>query len=122
MKIKILAKEVEMDSHLEDYIQKRIGALGRLLKNEEESYCDLRIGKDSSSHKHGRIFFAEAKIKTTNKNYGAKADGESLESAIDELKDELSKKIRRHKDKKLSLRNKGGRVIKKLLRKIKKEK
>ena len=115
MKIKILTKEIDLDTSLKDHIQTRIGTLDRLLKHDTESFCDLRIGKNSGSHKHGKIFFAEAKIKTAKKNYGAKSEGESPIEAIDELKDELSKKIRRHKDKKVSLRNKGGRMMKDLL-------
>ncbi len=122
MKIKILAKEITVDKELEDYINTRIGSLDRMLKGGAESECDLRIGKDSSSRKHGKIFFAEATIKTSEKNYGARAERESLTEAIDDLKDSLSKKIRRYKDKKISLRKRGGKLIKDLLRKIKKEK
>ena len=120
MKIKILAKDIEVGGNLEEHIQTRIGTLDRLLKHDTESFCDLRLGKNSKSHKHGKIFFAEAKIKTAHKNYGARAEGESPVAAVDELKDELSKKIRRNKDKRVSLRNKGGRIMKDLLRKIRK--
>ena len=122
MKIKILAKEITMNIQLEELINTRIGSLDRLLKQDTDSFCDLRIGKNSGSHKHGKIFFAEAKIKTAKKNYGARAEGETPEAVVDELKDELSKKIRRHKDKKVTLRNKGGRVMKDLLKKIRRDK
>lgn len=87
----------------------------------QKVFVTYELEKNSGSHKHGKIFFAEAKIKTAEKNYGARTEGESPVAVIDELKDELSKKIRRYKDKKVSLRNKGGRIMKDLLRKIKRE-
>ncbi len=64
------------------------------------------------------MFFAEATISTESKNYGAKAVGKTTYEAIDVLKDELSKKIRRYKDKKTSIVKKGGRMLKDLLRKF----
>jgi ribosomal subunit interface protein len=118
MKIKILAKEIILTNQLEDLVNTRIGTLDRLLKKDTDISCDCTVGKNSNSHKHGKIFFAEAKIKTANKNYGARAEGETPEEVIDELKNELSKKITRYKDKSISLRNKGGRMIKNLLKKI----
>lgn len=120
MKVKILFKGMESDRQLEEYAEERIKLLEKLLKNESETFCDLRLGKDNNHHRHGKIYFAEAKIRSPKKNYGARFEAESLTEAIDGLKDELSKKIRRHKDKKISLRKKGGKIIKDFLRKIKK--
>jgi ribosomal subunit interface protein len=118
MKVKILAKDMGLDEAMEQYVKERMDSLDKLLSNTDEVFCDLRLGKDSGSHRHGKIFFAEAKIKTAKKNYGARAEAETINEAVDQLKDELSKKIRRYKDKKVSLRKRGGRVVKELLRKI----
>ena len=116
MKVEIFAKNIELDNKLNEYIQKKVDSLDRILgKSKEERICDFRIKKDASANK-GRIYHAELTISTSNKNYGAEAYGESIYSAIDELKDEVAKKIRRNKDKKESLIKKGGRKIKELLR------
>ncbi len=118
MKIEILTKGIELNDEIKEYALNRIQSLDRLLSSYENIECNLRLGKDSA-HKHGKIFYAEATISTNKKNFGARAEEESIQEAIDELKDELSKKIRRYNDKKTSLRNRGGRIIKDLLRRIK---
>jgi ribosomal subunit interface protein len=120
MKIEILTKEMELERKVEEYINKKISSLESMLGSDGDNYCDFRIGKNSSSHRHGKIYFAEASIKTNTKNYGARTEAENLTEAIDELKDELSKKIRRYKGKKMSMMKRGGRLVKDFLRKVKK--
>ena len=116
MKVEIFAKNIELDNKLKEYIQKKVDSLENILgKSDEERSCDFRIKKDASAKK-GKIYFAEAKIITPHKKYGADASGESVFEAIDKLKDEIAKKIRRNKDKKESLIKKGGRKIKELLK------
>jgi ribosomal subunit interface protein len=120
MKIEILEKEIEISEETKKYIETKILSLQNLLPNDEDNFCDFRIGKNSGSHKKGKIYFAEASIKTSQKNYGARSESENLNEAIDTLKDELAKKIRRYKGKKISMMKKGGRLVKNFLRKIKK--
>jgi ribosomal subunit interface protein len=120
MKIKILTKEIELEKKIEEYIGKKVSSLESILGQSEDNFCDFRIGMNSGSHKNGKIFFAEATIATDGKNYGARSEAENLMEAIDDLKDEIGKKIRRHKGKKMSMTKKGGRMVKDFLRKIKK--
>ena len=117
MKIEIYTKEIELTKKLEEYIESKINSLNNILgKNDEERKCDFRIGKNSKSHLNGKIYFAEARVETPNKAYGAKANAESINEAIDNLKDEIQTKIRRNKDKRDSLLKRGGRKIKSLLK------
>lgn len=119
MKTKILTKDIELEQKIEEYIHKKVSSLESVLGEDEDNFCDFRIGKNSGSHKQGKIYFAEASIKTDSKNYGARAESENLMEAIDGLKDELSKKIRRYKGKKMAMIKKGGRAIKDFLRRTK---
>lgn len=117
MKIEIFAKNIELDEKTEKYINSKVENLKRFLGEcEKDSTCDFRIGKNTDNNKNDKIFYAECTISTPNKNYGARADEKTLTEAIDKLKDEVSKKIRRHRDKKISLVKKGGRALKKLIR------
>ena len=117
MKVEIYTKDIELTQEIEDYIQKKVDSFDKILgKSSEERKCDFRIGKNSNAHNKGQIYFAEARVETPRKAYGADAKGESLNEVIDKLKDEILKKIRRNKDKKESIIKKGGRKIKKLLR------
>ena len=118
MKIEIFTKDIDLTKKTKQYIESKIDSLDRILGNkDEERKCDFRVGKNSGSHNKGKIYFAEARIETPKKAYGAEAKAESINEAIDKLKDEIAKKIRRNKDKKESLIKKGGRKIKELLRK-----
>lgn len=119
MKIDILAKDFDLTNKLEEYIQEKVESFDKILGEEkegEERRCDFRIGKNSESHKNGKIYFAEARVETPGKSYGAKANGETIYEAIDALKDDILTKIRRKKDRKDSLIRKGGRKIKELLK------
>jgi len=119
MKIKILSKGVELDRELEQYIKTKIdfleSKLGLARKNEER-VCNFRMGRDTKSKKKGNIYFAEASIETPRKNFGARAEADSIQMAIDELKDELYKKIRRYKRKKEAILRRRGRIGKRFLR------
>ncbi len=121
MKIKILAKNIVLTEDLEQYIETKIKSIEKKLgppELNEERICYFRIGTKSASQNKGNTFFAEATIKTSSKNYGALSKGRSIHEAIDELKDEISKKVRRYKGKKDTKMKKGGRMVKNLLRKI----
>jgi len=98
------------------YAEKRLTPLEKFIKKDKESIkWNLRLTRDehgSTAHS----FTAEASIRSSQKNFGATAQGDSLYEAIDQLKDELQKKMSRFKDKRISLLKKGGREMKKLLR------
>ena len=120
MKLEIFAKDIKVTPELKKYIEEKVRSFDNILgKSKEERFCDFRVGRNAKSHSHGQIYFAEARVETPHKNYGAKAKAETLEAAIDELKDEILKKIRRNKDKKDSMVKRGGRKLKELLKKNK---
>ncbi|HIP21947.1 MAG TPA: HPF/RaiA family ribosome-associated protein [Candidatus Pacebacteria bacterium] len=117
MKIEIYAKDVEMTSKLEEYVEKKISSFDKILGGgDDERKCVFRIGKNTNAHTHGRIFFADVRVETPNKAYGAKIKGDTEYEVVDKVKDEILKKIRRHKNKENSLLKRGGRKIKELLR------
>lgn len=121
MKIKILSKDFELTAELESYLKTKIESidekLGSTAEDEERKY-NFRIGKKSASKKKGNTFFAEGSIETDGKDYGAIAKAGDIKVAIDELKEELLKKIRRHKGKKEGQLRKNGRIFKDFLRKF----
>ena len=119
MEIKIFTKDLDSSESLNNYIKSKIEDIERHLgksDGDEKRYCDFRIGKVASSSNKGKNFFAEATIVTSKKNFGARVEAESVNEAVDKLKDELALKIRKYKGKKESLVKKGGRKIKNLLR------
>lgn len=101
------------------YAEKRLSQLDKFITEDPDTvFWNVRLERvesDTTAH----LFGAEASIKTPGKDFGARAEAESMHGAIDELKDELSKKIRRYKDKRVTNFRKGARAIKKMLRRDK---
>ena len=117
MDIEIYTKNIDLSRKEVRYIEKKINSLSKYLRGcEGQKKIELRVGKDTRHHKKGKIFFAEGRITTAKKNFGARAEGETFMEAMDQLKDEISKKIRRYTDKKQNLIKKSGKILKKLLR------
>ncbi len=118
MKITILPdNNILLDEVLEKYIIKKIDSLEKFL-SEEEMACEFRVGKNAVVRKNNKVYYAEAKIITPNKLYGARSDDSTIFEAVDHLKDELSRKIRNYKDKRNGIVRRGGRKIKNLFKKI----
>ena len=120
--LNIYSKDIDVNSSIEDYIQKRIDSLDKLFKgqNFKEIKADYRIGKVSNSKHSGDKYFAEVNISTPKKNYGARSENDDLYEAIDSLREELFNKISGFKDKKRTLFRKGAVAAKKILKGLKK--
>jgi len=120
MKIKILSSgNLNLNTELKEYIDKKINDIeDNFFSNQNDIECTFKVGSNSATHKNNKKFFAEASIKTPTKLYGARSDQETILEAIDHLKDELTRKISSHKDKKTTFLKKSGRKAKELLRKI----
>ncbi len=122
MSIKIIvtpSANFDLNKDVKLYIEKKINSINEnFFLNEENVTCNFRIGKNSANHKSTKAFFAEATIETSKKAFGARADEETVEEAIDHLKDALIRKITSYKDKKTTFLKKSGRKTKELLKKI----
>ncbi len=98
------------------YAEKKLSPLEKFVKKDPESIkWNLRLSRNETGAT-AHSFTADATLRTSKKNFGATAEGESLYAAIDELKDELQKKMTRHKGKRIALLKRGGREMKRLLR------
>lgn len=98
------------------YAEKKLTPLEKFVKKDIDSIkWNLRLTRDESS-KTAHAFTAEASISTSKKDFGASANAESLYGAIDELKDELQKKMSRFKAKRITLFKRGARKAKKMMR------
>ena len=81
---------------------------------ETDVKCEVEFEKVAPS-KNGEIFRVEANLWLHGKLYRAEATEISFEIAIDEVKSELDKELRRTNGKRDSLMKRGGRKIKEML-------
>ena len=117
MNLNIKTQALSITPAIKAYITKRIAPLEKFLNPSDTSaIAYVELGKSSQHHKSGHIFHAQAEIRVARKLFNAKADGETLYSAIDEMKEELEREITSWKDKRRSKLRKGRRSLKSVVR------
>lgn len=108
MKIIIKTKNFELTPALENFVNKKIGGLRKFLGSFQNHVLPIatgrelfdtfvEIGKETTHHRKGDVFMAEAKIYMPGKNIFAKTRGEDMIKSINELRDEMEAEIRRYK-------------------------
>lgn len=120
MKVNTKATGISLTPAISEYIQKKISALEKFYKNDEEILVNIEVGKISNRHKSGDIFRAEIHlVKSRGNEYYAAVEKDDLYAAIDEIKDEIIRELTSKRKKTIRLFRKGGAQIKNLLKGIK---
>lgn len=116
MLISIKATNLELTPAISRYVSKKLNALGRLVSARDESaHAEVELGKTTKHHRSGDIFRAEINVHIIGKRLRAEAVAADLYAAIDTMKDEMERALESHKDKRLTLRKKGGQKVKSML-------
>lgn len=113
--INFKANNTEMDQRLQDLVDHKFQTLDKFIGDETDVKCDVEFEK-MTAHVSGQIHRVEANLWLHGKLYRAEATEESFEAAIDEVRNELDKELRRANSKRESLIKRGGRRIKEMLR------
>ncbi len=95
--------------------EQKLQTLKKFISDSQSVVCDVEFDKVAANQK-GAIFHVGVNLQVDGAMYRADATEESFEAAIDEVRDELDKRLRRTKSKKDSLGKRAGRAVKKLLR------
>jgi ribosomal subunit interface protein len=95
-------------------MDQKLAPLEKYFKTNAKIVCDVEFEK-IGSHQNGRIFRVEANLSIDGQLHRAEATEESFEKAIDEVRDELDKTLRRNKDKEHTLDKDAGRELKDML-------
>jgi len=112
---RIKGTDVDITDTLRELIEEKIGTLDKFLQDHDSVQCDVELEKVTASQS-GNIFRAEANIIVDGTlAHRAEATTDQIEKSIDEVRDELSKEIRRANDKHRSLVRRGGARIKEML-------
>ncbi len=118
MSINIKATNIELTSALEEYVNKRMESVIKFLA-ENDYTIQVEVGKTTNHHKNGDIYKAEFNIVSDGKNFFAESTNEDLYSAIDEVRDEMVRKLTHSKDRGQTLFKRGASSVKKMLKGIK---
>lgn len=104
--MKYLYRGIRIDDRTENYINKKIESVGKLINSI--FFSEIEIGMD----KKGK-FRVEIMIKTPYHKFRAEKTSESIEGSVDEVKENLKRQIVRYKEKTKTLSERGGRSLKK---------
>ncbi len=127
MEVIIRAKNIELTPHLKNYAEKKLTSACRfipaLLKKEIEDkeqvgkevdriVLEVEVEKVTGEGK-GKIFRTEAQMLLPGIVIKAEDVAETVKASVDEVKYELERQLKKHKEKIETVRRKGGREAKK---------
>lgn len=117
MHYNIKTTDFDMTPEISGYLDDRLATLEKFINKDDESIkCDVEIGKVTEHHQSGKIFKAEINVSIGKELLRAEATEETIHAAIDKAKDDIARRLRRHKNKNTTLFRKGGEKIKNILR------
>jgi putative sigma-54 modulation protein len=119
MNINIKATNMELTGAISDYVNKRLASLEKFSKNTEITGY-VEVGKTTNHHKQGDVFKAELDININGDKFFAMSEQSDLYAAIDDAKEEISRKIKNNKDRKQTLFKRGASSVKKMIKGISK--
>ncbi|TSC73957.1 MAG: hypothetical protein G01um101444_424 [Parcubacteria group bacterium Gr01-1014_44] len=105
MKVRILAKNFKLTPTLEVQVaEKLVRPVTRLLGSLDQKMdlpFDVELAKATKHHKHGKIWYCEVNLIApfASNTIRARAEEVSIFSAIDEVKYEIEREIKKYKDK-----------------------
>ncbi|MCW9054645.1 MAG: ribosome-associated translation inhibitor RaiA [Candidatus Pacebacteria bacterium] len=117
MQSTIKTTNYEMTPDVSAYIDEKFVTFEKYISKDDESVkCDIEVGRTTNHHQTGDIYRVEVNLSIGKTMFRAESTSKSLHGAVDEVKDEINKQLRRSKKKRTDLFRKGGDQIKKMLR------
>lgn len=119
MKITIKTTNLKLTSEIEDYINEKIGGIEKFEENlGSAAIARVEIGVINLHHHKGDIFRVEININAPGfaKIIRSVAERENVFVAIDEVKDELQREVKRYKGKMIAKQRRGAQILKQLNR------
>jgi len=99
---------------LSNTTEQKLNTLKKFIGADQSVLCEAEFDKVAANNK-GQIFKFSVNLEIDGAMHRAEAVEESFEAAVDEVRDELDKKLRRNKSKKDTLGKRAGRAFKNLI-------
>ena len=119
MDIRIKTREYQLTPDVSAYLDGRVRSIEKMLADEAEgARCEVELGRDAGRPRHGaNIFFAEMHVICPGgPHVYATNHAQSINAAIDDVKEEIERQLRREKKLHIRLYRKGGAFAKRMLR------
>ena len=113
MKIDIKATNLELTEEIKDYLNKKIGDIGRFVPNINFPLeARVELARTTMHHQTGDIFRAEITMQMPGKVLRSEAEAKNILMAIDQLKDNIQREIKEYKEKNVTKTRKAERLKK----------
>lgn len=100
MQIDVYAKNIELTPAIRSFVEEKVGSLARFLEGSSENLqARVEVGKPSRHHKSGQVFYAEINLKIGGHLLRAQAEHFDLYVAVDQVRDEAERQIKKFKGK-----------------------
>ena len=118
MDVRIRAIDFDLTPTINDYTEERLMAIRHILGEAgANARCEVELGRAGAHSKHGNVWFAEINLYNSDgSHFFAREEGESVNSAIDAVKDEILSQMRKQKKVERGMIKKSGAFLKGLLR------
>lgn len=118
MRIIIKTTNIKLTAGIEDYVQEKIGSIDKFLDNMDRNVIEARveIGKITRGQQKGDIFRAEVNLSLPGRLLRAEAEEMNLRTAIDRVKEEIQREVKKYRGKKEAKFKRGARRAKRLIR------
>ncbi|MDO8522667.1 MAG: ribosome-associated translation inhibitor RaiA [bacterium] len=114
MQISLKGTNIQILESTREYVDRKlVRTAEKFFKDGGDSVAlSIEVEKTTNHHKKGNIFRAEVNLKTGKVSLRAESTAETLNNAIDEVEYELSREIKKFKEKKRTEMLKGARRVK----------
>lgn len=113
--IQFKATNTELSEQLQEVLTRKLGQFEHFINPDGDVKCEVEFEKVAAKNK-GDVHRVEVNLFNDGQLFRAEATEESFEQAIDEVRDELDKELRRAHKKRETLAKQGGRQIKDMMR------
>lgn len=118
MNIRVKATNVTMSPALSDYVNKTLDKVTKIVGGDPAILCDIELARTTEHHQKGDIFRSEIHIVGSGIDEYAAADREDLNIAIMDARDEIIRKLRSGKGKRISYVRRSGAKVKAMIKGI----
>jgi len=117
MHINYKAPTIELTDEVYAYVEEKLAGIEKHLGNIdlENVQVDVELARNENQQS-GQIFRVDVTVHAGGDRTHAVGHGETLHAAVDEMKDELSRRLKRVKGRRLDALRRGGAKIKNMLR------
>lgn len=111
---------MELTEDIKKYVLKKVAYIGKLLVKVEEkggeATVNFEVSKSTKHHKTGPVFHADCTIEFDGQRFYASSDTEDIKQSIDRVKESLFREISQTKQRKQTLKTRGARSVKKMMK------